>query len=1415
MASGARKTNSATLDPVRGPAPRPTGRVVEYQTYIDGQLKKTRSRVKWVDFWTSATTLGIGVLAYLLVAALIDHWIVPGGLGFYGRVILLVGLLAGIGVHLALNFLPHLLKRVNPVYAAAAIERAGPMKNTLVNFLLLRRQPDAVPEGLLEAMKEQAAVRLSAVPGDAPVDRSALIRWGYVLVAVLLAAVAYALAAPKDALHSVGRVIAPWADLAAPTRVTLEDLTPGNVDKRRDDVVEIKLRTRGMRSGDTATVFYSATGLPEDDVAVTMAGDDQMHWAATIPSAGEGLKQDVFYYVQAGDTKSPQYRVRVLATPVIGTSSVRYEYPAYTGLPPRTVEGQGDLKALEGTTVVLTADANQSMASAFVAFDQARNKDVELNIDKTRRRAIGSFPLLLTKDRQKPLHGSYVLRFTNIDGQENPKPVEHRIEVVPDQAPELKVAEPTTPAEQPIQVPLAGSLRISFSAQDVDFQLAQLSVVYEKFGAEVREETSLIEPRSGPFSNTFLFTPQALGLKAGDRVTFRGRAKDNRTPEPNVTESARYTIVIGGGAADPNQQQQPQQGNPQQQPNQQQNPNQQQGQPPERGQQNPEQQPQQGQPQNGQPQNGQQGQGQQQPGQQGQGQQGQGQQQPGDPQQGQSQPQNGQQQPGQQQSGQQQQKPGMQGDQRSGEQRGDQQSGQQQAGQQQNGQGQSQSGDRQNGQQQQGDQKQNGSPEQQAGNQQQGNRQGSREDEKPLDQNDPGRIFEELKKHYDKQAGNQQQPGDQKSGDQKPDNQQASARDQQQQQPGSQQQQQRGQDQQPGQQQSGQQQQGQQQQPGDGQNSEMRKPGEERAGDGQQNQPNGASQDKHGRDQEPADQKSGAGQRPDQQPKGDEAGSGKRGGSGGGQDAGGQSKQEQPEQSGGSGGKGTNQQQPSDQQNGTQGGTNEAMQRQDGAGSGANEQRPGENNGQGREVSRKPSEGGNAAEQGKQAATGDKPGNLEGARPTDKPAAGDNPSGNKAEGPQPGGNSPQQDMQQPGGEQRNGAQPNSGNPTPNQQGKQTQQGNSGATGGTAPNKDDKRPEQRPGEQGPTADGNAKPSANAQQPAGGDRSGGAKGNSNNEGSPEQQEMSKPRDPGGAASSQNQQESGQGNEAKSPSGSRSESDARGDSSGDRNGKGEQGGGQKSNQKGTGAAGSNTAGDQGAGAAQEQGDSATGNQAGDKVRGKQPSGGEASGEKGAGSNTRAGGNEAGGQSESANTGGDRQGDRQGDPSNRNPQNMEQGGRPGGANSGGGGTPEGDFNPQPRQAPEPGGDEANLEYTKKVTDLTLDKLKNDVEKGTVDPELLKKFGSKEAMEQFVRRWDEMRKAAQQQGPQADAAQKQYQDTLKGLGLRPRMTEQQGATAGDDDSRQLRGARRSAPPAKYADQYRAYTTGIGQGEQK
>jgi hypothetical protein len=132
---------------------------------------------------------------------------------------------------------------------------------------------------------------------------------------------------------------------------------------------------------------------------------------------------------------------------------------------------------------------------------------------------------------------------------------------------------------------------------------------------------------------------------------------------------------------------------------------------------------------------------------------------------------------------------------------------------------------------------------------------------------------------------------------------------------------------------------------------------------------------------------------------------------------------------------------------------------------------------------------------------------------------------------------------------------------------------------------------------------------------------------------------------------------------------------------------------------------------------------------------------------------------------------------------------------------------------APPAGGDPANLKYTEERTDLALNRLKQQLAKGEVDPELVKQFGSKEALAEFVRNFEAMRTAAAQGGPQGDAARRQYEETLRGLGLRSRSTERKSSAA-KDESRGLTGARRTEPPAKYADRYGAYSRGIGQGEQ-
>ena len=72
-----------------------SGKVVEYEMYIDQQIAKTSSHVRVVDVATGLLELGLIVLSSLLALVIIDHWIV--GLAFWARLLALVGLVGYAG----------------------------------------------------------------------------------------------------------------------------------------------------------------------------------------------------------------------------------------------------------------------------------------------------------------------------------------------------------------------------------------------------------------------------------------------------------------------------------------------------------------------------------------------------------------------------------------------------------------------------------------------------------------------------------------------------------------------------------------------------------------------------------------------------------------------------------------------------------------------------------------------------------------------------------------------------------------------------------------------------------------------------------------------------------------------------------------------------------------------------------------------------------------------------------------------------------------------------------------------------------------------------------------------------------------------------------------------------------------------
>jgi hypothetical protein len=120
-----------------------------YRNYIEQQLDKTVGYVRTVDIAAAFTTLLIGVFGVLLAAAVVDHWLVPGGLGAVGRWMFFLAMTGGASYYVARHVLPLLVRRINPLYAARALEQSEPtLKNSLINFLLLRSHPQNVRAGV-------------------------------------------------------------------------------------------------------------------------------------------------------------------------------------------------------------------------------------------------------------------------------------------------------------------------------------------------------------------------------------------------------------------------------------------------------------------------------------------------------------------------------------------------------------------------------------------------------------------------------------------------------------------------------------------------------------------------------------------------------------------------------------------------------------------------------------------------------------------------------------------------------------------------------------------------------------------------------------------------------------------------------------------------------------------------------------------------------------------------------------------------------------------------------------------------------------------------------------------------------------------------------------------------------------------
>jgi len=449
--------------------------------------------------------LAVLVLASALVFAgvLLDHLFV---LPREGRAAFLVVFSVTAVVALCAATLLPLTRRLSDLYVAREIERHVPeLKNSLISYVQCRTDP-RVPREAKRLLVRRVGGSLAALDPHlvSHPKRALTLMWCALAIVVLLGL--YAAFSPKSVLVSARRLFMPHARILPPTATRIVDVRPGDGWVAQGTAVQVRALVEGARPQSVYVVWGDSRAAGQ---RIFLSDKGGRQWVGRFPAA----LQDIAYHVEAGDTRSENFRITVVPKCVVLKVRTSLVPPSYSGLPPSTVE-EGAIDALWGTNATVEAHTSLPPRSGWLEFDGGRRiwmtPDPKRNLLRARFRVTES--------------GSYRVRFRSVvypDGSsfQNSSPVTYEVRCRNDEAPVVDVLAP----EDGLRVPADAVVLLKCRARD-DFGVGDVSLRYDVDG----------------------ISREPLRLNAGAaRLSYSVQVRDNWPQGPHVVSSEVRRIFIG------------------------------------------------------------------------------------------------------------------------------------------------------------------------------------------------------------------------------------------------------------------------------------------------------------------------------------------------------------------------------------------------------------------------------------------------------------------------------------------------------------------------------------------------------------------------------------------------------------------------------------------------------------------------------------------------------------------------------------------------------------------------------------------------------------------------------------------------------------------------------------------------------
>ncbi|MFP4057907.1 MAG: hypothetical protein ACLF0G_13655, partial [Candidatus Brocadiia bacterium] len=393
---------------------------------------------------------------------------------------------------------------------------------------------------LIEALVEQATDNVRGIQPRREVTLKAA--KPYLVAAAVVAAVLGGLFAvwPDQAAFLFTRATAPFINLpnlhARDLRVSPGDCVVAEGDRLQ---VSVAVPNTALRSADLRLVGPDGSEAAQPMAVLNPADDDERRFALTCPPAEQTFR----YRVHAGDALSRYYTATVVPRPAVERVDVRYDYPQYAKLDPRTErDASGHVAALRGTDVTLTVWPNKRVESATFLVDGRTVENAETTLGGEPDEPVCTVAFKLTPD----CCGHWSLELADEHGFLSTSE-ERAIEMIEDTPPTASIL---APEDRRLTLPPTARVPLSFALEDdQDLGSAELRIHVD---GDRRPSDPLPLPRK-PHQRLLTHVGEhelrlaTLELRNAKYVTFQLRVADTRPRDlggPQHGESEVYRIDL-------------------------------------------------------------------------------------------------------------------------------------------------------------------------------------------------------------------------------------------------------------------------------------------------------------------------------------------------------------------------------------------------------------------------------------------------------------------------------------------------------------------------------------------------------------------------------------------------------------------------------------------------------------------------------------------------------------------------------------------------------------------------------------------------------------------------------------------------------------------------------------------------------